>query len=206
MNKSLELLSQREAQDLMRFYFAQAVPFSFGTLSNGKLAFMLKNSSDLISNKDGSVTWKVCEIGIGLHSFIELVTGEEKKRKIYIPLCLVNSHSRKFLTFLLDTTRDPMDRRYNSKEAEIYVLTLDGRGAKIKVKLESLTTHYVMLQIMPSDFALRYKSQHCPFCRELGEVSLVLFKSASSIIKVPFHWSNGLYRLGIRYVDKSKNG
>jgi len=169
MSKSLELLSQREAEDLMSFYFAQAVPFSFRRLSNDKPAFMLKNSGDLISNKDGSVTWKVCEIGIGLHSFIELVTGEKTKNKIYIPLCLVNPQSRKFLTLLLDTTKHPMDRRYNSKEAEAYILTPDGRGIKIKFKLQSLAMHYVTLQLFPSDFALKWKSQHCPFCRELGE-------------------------------------
>lgn len=166
----LDLLSQHEAENLMLFYFAQAVPFSFGVLSNGKPAFMLKNNSDLISNKDGSVTWTACELGMGLHSFIKLTTGETRKKQIIIPLCLVNPHSRKFLALLLNTTRDSVDGRFNSREAETYVLTPDERGAKIKVKLASLTTHYVMLQIMPSDFALRYKSQHCPFCRELGEV------------------------------------
>ncbi len=166
----LELLSKREAEGLMGSYFAQAVPFSFGVLSNGKPAFMLKNNNDLISNKDGSVTWTVSEIGSGLHSFIELITGETHKKKIYIPLCLVNPHSRKFLTLLLNTTRDSVDGRFNSREAETYVLTSDGRGAKIKVKLESLATHYVMLQLFPSHFALKWKSEHCPFCRELGEV------------------------------------
>ena len=170
MKKSLELLSEREAEGLIGFYFAQAVPYSFGVLSNGKPAFMLKNNSDLVSNKDGSVTWKVCEIGLGSHSFIELVTGEEIKKKIYLPLCLVNPHSRKFLTLLLNTTRDSTDGRYNNKEAEAYVLTPDGRGTIIRVKLESLSIHYVLLQLFPSDFALKFKSKHCPFCRKLQEL------------------------------------
>ena len=165
----LELLSQQENERFIRHYFSRAVPFSFGMLSNGELAFMLKNN-DIIVNRDGSVTWKACEIGVGLHSFIELVTGETHKKKIYIPLCLVNPHSRKVLTLLLNTTRQAVDGRYNSKEAEMYVLTPNGKGVKIQFKLESLTTHYVMLQIMPSEFALRYKSQHCPFCRELRGV------------------------------------
>lgn len=166
----LDLPSKREAEDLMGFYFAQAIPFSFGILSNGKLAFMLKNNRDLVSNKDGSVTWKASEIGIGLHSFIELITGEETKKKIYIPLCLVNPHSRKFLTLLLNTTRRSGDGRYNGKEAEFYVLTPDGKGALIKVKLENLAMHYVTLQLFPSSFALKWKSEHCPFCRELRDV------------------------------------
>lgn len=162
----LDLLSEHEAKDLMLFYFAQAVPFTFGVLSNGELAFMLKNN-DIIVNRDGSVTWKACEIGVGLHSFIELVTGETHKKKIYIPLCLVNPHSRKVLTLLLNTTRQAVDGRYNSKEAETYVLTPNGKGVKIQFKLESLTMNYVMSQLFPSRFVLRYWSKHCPFCRQL---------------------------------------
>lgn len=167
MNKSLELLSEHEAEGLMSFYFAQAVPFSFGGLSNGYPAFMLKNNSNLVSNKDGSVTWKACEIGLGLHSFIELTTGEAKKKRIYIPLCLVSPKSRQYIKLLLDTTRTPKDARYNSKEAEFYVLTPNEKGARVKVKLTSLAMHYVMLQLFPSDFLLKWKSQSCPFCREL---------------------------------------
>jgi len=167
--KRLELLSEHEAEDLMIFYFAQAIPFTFGVLSNGKPAFMLKNN-DIIVNRDGSVTWKACEIGVGLHSFIELVTGETYKKKIYIPLCLVDPHSRKVLTLLLNTTRQAVDGRYNSKEAEMYVLTPNGKGVKIQFKLESLTMNYVMFQLFPSVFALKFKSQYCPFCRELRDV------------------------------------
>lgn len=166
----LDLLSEHEAKDLMIFYFAQTIPFTFGVLSNGEPALMLKNRSDLVSNKDGSITWEVSEIGMGLHSFIKLTTGETRKKQIIIPFCLVNPQSRQYLRLLLDTTRNPSDARYNGKEAEFYVLTMDGRGVKIKVKLESLAINYVTLQIMPSQFALRYWSKHCPFCRQLQGV------------------------------------
>ena len=163
----LDLLSQREAKDLMIFYFTQAVPFSFGVLSDGEPAFMLKNSDDLVSNEDGSVTWEVSEVGVGLHSFIKLTTGETRKKQIIIPLCLMNPQSRQYLRLLLETTRNSSDARYNGKEAEFSVLTMDGRGVRIKVKLASLAINYDMLQIMPSQFALRYSSKHCPFCRQL---------------------------------------
>lgn len=163
----LDLLSKEEAESLISFYFSHSVPYSFGMLSNGKPAFMLKNTVDLILNKDGSITWKAREVGVGLHSFIELTTGEEKKRKIYIPLCLVNPDYRKFLKLLLDTTRNPVDGRYNSQEAELYILTPNGHGFKIHLKLENLSMQYVMMQLFPSDFALKFKSKHCPFCREV---------------------------------------
>ena len=153
----------------MSFYFAQSVPFSFRRLSDGNLAFMLKNSGDLIINEDGSVTWTVREIGLGLHSFIELTTGEQTKRKIYIPLCLINLDSRKYLQFLLETTRARDDARYNSQPARFYILTADGKGFHAKVRLQNLATHYVMLQLMPPEFALRYRSVHCPFCTQILE-------------------------------------
>lgn len=180
MNKRLQLLSEREAEDLMNFYFSQTVPFTYGVLTNGNNlhvknsarkvlapAFMLKNKRDLISNRDASVTWNLREIGLGFHSFIEIITGEKNKRKVYIPLCLVNPNSRKFLQFLLETTKAPEDKRYNSQEARFYVLTRDGRGFLAKVKLQNLASHFVMLQLIPAEFLSRYFSQYCPFCREV---------------------------------------
>lgn len=166
MMAKFNLLSKDEAESLMSFYFSQSVPYSFGMLPNGKPAFMLKNTENLIINKDGSVTWTAREIGVSLHSFIELTTGEEKKRIIYIPLCLVNPVSRKCLKLLLDTTRNPVDGRYNSQKAELYILTPNGQGTKIHFQLPNLTMQYVIMQLVYHDFALKFKSKHCAFCRE----------------------------------------
>lgn len=104
----MQLLSKQEAEKLLAHYFSQAVPFSFGVMSNGKPAFMLKTPSDMIVNRDGSVTWTASELGVGLHSFIELTTGEETKKTVYIPLCLVDPKSRQALTrALISATIDP---------------------------------------------------------------------------------------------------
>jgi hypothetical protein len=175
---SLKIISEEENKQLMRFYFSQTVPFTYGVLTDDTHnnmrarqvfapAFMLKNKQDLISNKDGSVTWNLREIGLGFHSFLEIITGEKNKRKVCIPLCLVNPNSRKFLQFLLQTTRTLEDNRYNSQPAQFYILSKDGRGFLAKVKLQNLATHYVMLQLMPPDFVSRYWSQYCLFCREV---------------------------------------
>lgn len=170
MSRKLELFSNYEAESLLEYYFRQATPGMFIMAPNGNVGFMLENKRDVIINKDGSVTWKVKEISLGLHSFIQLTTGETKKKQLYIPLCLVNPKSRLYIKFLLETTRDLLDGRYNGKGAELYILTRNGDGFKINVRLENLAMHYVMLQLFPSDFLLKWKSQYCPFCRELGGV------------------------------------
>jgi len=159
------LLSKREAERLLAYCFSRAVPYSFGVMSDGKPAFMLKNPLDLIINRDRSVTWRANELGVGLHIFIRLTTGEQTRRTVYIPLCLVTAKTGNFLKRLIDTTVDPADGRFNSHPTEFYVLTPDGCGVLIKTKLAALATQYVTLQLFPPDFASRYASPHCPFCR-----------------------------------------
>jgi len=159
------LLSKQEAERLLAYCFSLAVPYSFGVMSDGKPAFMLKNPLDLVINGDRSVTWRANELGVGLHIFILLTTGEQTRRTVYIPLCLVTAKTRNFLKRLINTTVDPADGRFNSRPAEFYVLTPDGYGTLIKTKLELLATQYVTLQLIPPDFASRYASPHCPFCR-----------------------------------------
>jgi len=131
---------------------------------------MLNSSSHIKMNLDGSVTWAAREIGIGFHSFVEVATGEKRKRRVYIPFCLVNPNSREAIRPLLGTTIHPLDGRYNSKPAEFWVLTPEGKGFKLRIKLESLSMHYVLLKLFP-DFALKFKSEHCPFCRQIGEAT-----------------------------------
>lgn len=167
--QTLEMLSREEAEQLIEFYMWMAVSYSFGVLSDGTPAFMLKSGGAVIVDEDGSVSWTVREIGVGLHSFIELTTGQKTRRKITIPLCLVNPKARQSLKPLLASTISPSDGRLNSKPAEAYILTPEGAGFKVHFKLQNLTTQYAMLQLFPSDFAARFKSKHCPFCREKSE-------------------------------------
>ena len=162
----LKLLSQEEQNALLAYYFAQSIPYRFGLVKN-EPALMLKSTSCIKINKDGSVTWTAREIGVGFHSFIELVTGEKRKRRVYIPFCLVNPNSREAVKPLLETTIAPLDGRFNSKPAEFWILTPEGKGFKVRIRLESLTLHYVALQLLPTDFALKFRSKFCPFCREM---------------------------------------
>jgi len=167
----LELLLPLEAEQMIAAYMAKAESFIFGVAPDGTPIFTLKNRNAIVVNGDGSVTWTARETGLGLHSFIELTTGEQRKKTIIIPLCLVNSKIRRCLKPLLDSTVDAPDGKLNSKPAECYIMRSDGFGFKVTVKLENLAIQYIMLQLFPPDFALRFKSEHCPFCRELGEVS-----------------------------------
>lgn len=166
----LKLLSQDEQNALLAYYFAQLIPYRFGLVKN-EPALMLKSTSYIKVNKDRSVTWAAREIGVGFHSFIELITGERKKKRVYIPLCLVNPKVRRFVQLLLETTIDPTDGRYNSKPAQFWILTPEGKGFKVRIRLESLSMHYVLLKLLPPDFVLKLKSEFCPFCRQIGEAT-----------------------------------
>lgn len=171
----MQLISQEEGNCLINYYMAIAESYRFGVLLNGEPTFLLKNSNAIIVNADGSVTWKAQETGLGLHSFIELVTGEKTRRKIIIPLCLVNPESRRRLKPLLSTTIDQANGKLNSKNAEFWVSTTEGFGFKVRVPLPNLTIQYVMLQLFPADFAKKFASQYCPFCKDLkkeGRVTL----------------------------------
>jgi hypothetical protein len=170
----LDLLSPEESEHLMGIYWSK-VPVSYRyvmAMTDGKdilPAFVFENSA-LVLDEDGGVTWHAREIGIGLHSFIELKTGQGVlQRTIYLPLCLVNSKSRKVLEPLIHTTISPADGRLNSRKAEFFVMRGDGRGAKIKVSLPSLATHYALLRLFPPDFPIRMRSKSCIFCRNIEE-------------------------------------
>jgi hypothetical protein len=161
----LELLSKEESERFIEFYMSQAEHYRLRILPDGMLAFILQNKNALLSNPDGSITWNVREIGVAPHSFIELITGEEKKKRVYIPLCLVNPNVKQNFEVLIKATVEPIDGRYNSKKAEFYILTQDERGFMIKASLANLAMHYAMLHLFPPDFASKYASQHCPFCK-----------------------------------------
>lgn len=163
------LLSKEEAERRFASYMRRAEEYAFAVLRNGLPAFILRNPDAIIVNPDKSVSWQVREIGCNLHSFLELVTGEETKKKIYLPLCLVNPLSRRMVGVLLATTVDPRDGRLNSKEAEAYILLPNGGGFKISFRLVYLPIQYIALHLFPMGFALRFKSPHCPFCREIWE-------------------------------------
>lgn len=88
----LDLLTQKESERLMEYYWSQAAPYTYITVLEGARllpVFILKHKNDLVVEEDNSVAWQVREIGLGLHSFIEIITGEKRKKRVYLPLCLV---------------------------------------------------------------------------------------------------------------------
>jgi len=165
---SLKLLSPEEAEKLIAKYMEKSVSYSFGKLQEGSIVFVLKDEKAIIVNPDGSVTWQLTEITIGLHSFLELTTGEQNKRTVYIPLCLVNPEIRQRLSFLLSTTIDPSDGRLNSKPAHFYIANPKGKGFKVQVRLAGLALNYIMIKLFPPDFPLKFKSKHCPLCKQIS--------------------------------------
>ena len=144
---------------------SQAENYNFAIAPTGIPCFVMKNSSAIVANDDGSVTWFAREISISMHSFIELRTGEKKTKTIYIPLCLVNPASRQVAKVLVDTTKSPLDGRFGSKKAEAIIFTSDGKGVAVHFDLKGLSLQYVTLQLFPEDHALQFKSSYCPFCR-----------------------------------------
>jgi len=143
----------------------KAEDYNFAIAPTGVPCFLLKNSSAIIANNDGSVTWFARTISLDAHTFIELKTGEKKTKTIYISICLVNAKSRHVAEALLNTTIDPLDRRFGSKDAEAIILTPDGKGLTICLDLKVLALSYVFLQLFPQDHVLQYKSDHCWFCK-----------------------------------------
>jgi hypothetical protein len=161
----MKIISKEESEELIRRYMSQAEDYNFAIAPTGIPCFLVKNSSAIIANDDGSVTWFAREISICMHSFIELRTGEEKTKTIYIPLCLVNPTARQFAEVLINTTKSPLDGRFGSKKAEAIIFTPDGKGVAVCFELKGLPIHHVTLQLFPQDHASKFKSSHCPFCR-----------------------------------------
>ena len=89
----MSILTWEEAAAEMAYYWLHSMEYYYTVaLENGKpvAVFVLKNNDAIVRNSDGSVTWTAQEINFTLHSFIKLTTGEEYKRTIYLPICLVN--------------------------------------------------------------------------------------------------------------------
>jgi len=173
MLRNLKLIEREAFERLMAYYWSHAAKYLFtlGSIDGETYLplFVLKNSNDLQVNSDGSVSWEAREIGLGLHSFIELTTGVKQRNRVYLPLCLVNPKTRRGFGLLAYTTIDPADGRFNTKEAEALVSLRDGKTVKIQLKLESLASHYAMLKLMPPEIAYRMRSRYCVFCRDLPE-------------------------------------
>lgn len=161
----LKIISKQESEELIRRYMSQAEDYIFAIAPTGIPCFLMKNSSAIIANSDGSVTWFTRAIKLNAHTFIELKTGEKKTKTIYIPICLVNAKSRHVAEALLNTTINPLDGRFGSKDAEVIILTPDGKGLTIRFDLKVLALSYVSLQLFPQDHVLQYKSDHCRFCK-----------------------------------------
>ena len=161
----LRIISKEEREELIRRYMSEAEDYNFAIAPTGIPCLLMKNSSAIIANSDGSVTWFTRAISLDAHTFIELKTGEKKTKTIYIPICLVNAESRHIAEALLNTTIDPMDGRLGSKDAEAIIITPDGRGFTIRLKLKVLALSYVSLLMFPHGYVLRLKSKHCAFCK-----------------------------------------
>lgn len=159
------MISKEESEKLIQHCMSLGEEYTWGIAPPGVPCFLLKNSSAIIANKDGSVTWFARVISLDAHAFIELRTGEKKNKTIYIPVCLVNANSRHVAEALLNTTVDPMDGRLGSKDAEVIIITPDGKGFMIHFELKVLALSYLSFQMFPQDYVLRLKSNHCRFCK-----------------------------------------
>ena len=161
----LDLMCREEAEEYMASLKKKLPrPFSIGILPNGEPFFAIPKEY-IVENEDGTVSWSAREICVGLHPFIELTTGQgEKKRTVYLPFCLVNPRARLFAAAVARTTIDPIDGRYCSKPAELYIVELGGRRAfKIHVSLGVLPMQLFVASIL-GPAAARFKSEHCVFC------------------------------------------
>jgi hypothetical protein len=158
------MISKEESEELIRRYMSQAEDYNFAIAPTGIPCLLMKNSSAIIANSDGSVTWFARAISLNAHTFIELKTGEKKTKTIYIPVCLVNAKSRHVAEALLNTTVDPLDGRLGSKDAEVIIITPDGKGFMIHFELKVLALSYLSFQMFPQEYVLRLKSNHCRFC------------------------------------------
>jgi hypothetical protein len=159
------LLSKQEAERLIAARCKRCVPYRM--VAARPIPIIDLPEGSILSGQDGSVSYDVYEETIGLHSLIKLTIGKRgTTRTICILLCLVCPQSRRDLEPLLATTIKPEVGKLNSQNAE--VILRDGRRALyVNVPLPGLTTNYVMLQLMPTDFPLRFASPHCPFCKDL---------------------------------------
>ncbi len=162
----IQLMDAEEAKHELSKLFGQSVEYTlFRAPRNGRATFLLGHN-DIIVNPDQSVTWFAREIGVSLHSFIELTTGENHKKTVCLPLCLVNPQTREAYKPLLESTVGAAGK-LNEREAEFYVFDANMIGALIKIKLENLALHYIMLQLFPSSIIRKFKSKYCPFCGNL---------------------------------------
>lgn len=161
----MKIISKEESEELIRRYMSRAEDYSFAIAPTGIPSFLLESNSAIIANKDRTVTWFARAISLDAHTFIELRTGEKKTKTIYILICLVNAESRHVAEALLDTTIDPLDGRFGSKDAEAIIVTPDGKGFTIRFELKVLAVSYVSFQLFPQDHVLQYKSDLCRFCK-----------------------------------------
>lgn len=165
MVTALKILSKEESEEIIRRYTSKAEDYNLAIAPTGIPCFLMKSSSTIIANDDGSVTWSARAISLDAHIFIELTTGEKKTKTIYIPVCLVNTNSRHAAEAILNTTVDPLDGRLGSKDAEVIIITPDGKGCVIHFELKVLALSYLSFQMFPQDYVLRLKSNHCRFCK-----------------------------------------
>lgn len=159
-----EIIDQEEYKERMASYVNKCIDYEYVIGSDRK--FMLPTfivSDDIPLEKHKPSDWSACEISIGFHSFIEITDG--KDNIFYLILCLVNPESKKMLTSLIDTTRDSVDGRVNSKKGEFFVAKKNGVAIQFEIELRGISLNYMMGFMMPFSAYIYMKSEHCPFCR-----------------------------------------
>lgn len=162
----LRMISAKETNEIICQYMEKAEDYSPRISNYGMVWLFLKNESAVVANNDGTVTWFARAISFATHAFIELRTGEKDLKTIYLPICLINDRHRKFAEVLLNSTIQKNDTRFCGKDAELVIMTPDGKICVIQLELKSLALSYVAFQMFPQDFIVRSKSPYCPFCKE----------------------------------------
>jgi len=176
MSERIGLVSQEEYEEAMTKY-SSSMPSHVSSFVDGQFNFILNKAIDVDSDPEG-ISWRATEVGLGLHSWIELIIGEKRKAKVCLPICLVNSEARRIAYVLLRTSIDPDDGKLNSKKAEFNVYwppqgeklrqgshqVLD--GIKVRMSLPFATMQYLIMLMVPEDFMTRFVSKHCIFCRQ----------------------------------------
>ena len=135
---------------------------------DGLPLLVLKNRETLIADNDLWITWTATIWTYGTsHTFLEIIIDAKKKRKVFIPICLLNPKTKLIAKSLIETTKNSHDGRFGSKNGEFYFSTDLVRVFKISLDLLPLASNYVSLEMIPNGFWEHLRSPHCPFCTEV---------------------------------------
>ncbi|MCW4011131.1 MAG: hypothetical protein NWF05_11015 [Candidatus Bathyarchaeota archaeon] len=165
--KKFRAVSEKETERLVNRFMRQAQKYKLAFTDTGIPCLILENSEALAVDKDGSLTWKTKLWFCNGHVFIQLITGTNRKKTAYLPICLLNPKTRRIAEALLSTTIGSVDGRFCSKKADICVGNCDGKLFRISLDLTGLSFEYLTIEMSCGSFLPNLKSACCPFCREI---------------------------------------